>query len=92
MDVCISIQKNDVYMNTARLNITLPEDVVKMLAGVKNKSAYIADAIKQKKKMEDKEALKRTLEAAYKEAVHEDYETYKEWEDTLKDGLEDESR
>jgi hypothetical protein len=79
-------------MNTARLNITLPEDVVKMLAGVKNKSAYIADAIKQKKKMEDKEALKRTLEAAYKEAVHEDYETYKEWEDTLKDGLEDESR
>ena len=79
-------------MNTARLNITLPEDVAKILAGVRNKSAYIADAIRQKKKMEDKEELKRTLEAAYKEAVHEDYETYKEWEDTLKDGLEDESR
>ncbi len=79
-------------MNTARLNITLPEDVAKILSGVKNKSAYIADAIKQKKKMEEKEKMKKTLEAAYKEAVHEDYETYKEWEDTIKDGLEDESR
>ncbi len=79
-------------MNTARLNITLPEDVAKILSGIKNKSAYIADAIKQKKKMEEKEKMKKTLEAAYKESVLEDYETYKEWEDTIRDGLEDESR
>jgi aminodeoxyfutalosine synthase len=29
---------------------------------------------------------------AYFEAAKEDYETYKEWEDTLKDGLEDDTR
>jgi aminodeoxyfutalosine synthase len=29
---------------------------------------------------------------AYREAAKEDYETYKEWEDTLKDGLEDDTR
>lgn len=79
-------------MNTARLNITLPEDVVKILSGIKNKSAYIADAIKLKQKIEEKERLKKTLESAYKEAVQEDYEIYKEWEGTIKDGLEDESR
>ena len=35
-------------MNTARLNITLPGDVAKLLSGIKNKSAYIAEAIKEK--------------------------------------------
>jgi hypothetical protein len=79
-------------MNTARLNITLPEDVAKILSGVKNKSSYIADAIKQKRMIEEKEKMKKTLEAAYKQAAQEDYDTYKEWEDTIKDGLEDESR
>ena len=45
-------------MNTARLNITLPEDVAKLLSGMKNKSAYRAEAIKQKKMMEEKEKMK----------------------------------
>jgi hypothetical protein len=76
-------------MNTARLNITLPGDVVQILSGVKNKSAYIAAAIKEKKKSEEKEKLKKQLEAAYKQVAREDYESYKEWEDTLKDGLEE---
>jgi len=35
-------------MGTVRLNITLPEDVGKILAEVTNKSAYIAEAIKEK--------------------------------------------
>jgi hypothetical protein len=33
-------------MNTARLNITLPKEVAELLSGVKNKSSYIAEAIK----------------------------------------------
>lgn len=74
-------------MNTARLNITLPGDVAKLLSGVKNKSAYIAEAIKEKKRLEEKERERKKLETAYKQAVKEDHETYKEWEDTLKDGL-----
>lgn len=78
-------------MNTARMNITLPEDIVKILSGVRNKSAYIADAIRMKKILEEKEKMKKRLEAAYRESADEDYKSYKEWEDTLRDGLEDES-
>ncbi len=79
-------------MNTARLNITLPEDAAKILSDVRNKSAYIAEAIRQKKMLEEKEKLKKKLESAYKLAAQEDYETYKDWEDTIKDGLEDDTR
>lgn len=79
-------------MNTARLNITLPEDVARILSGVKNKSAYIAEAIRERRQIEEKERMRKKIEAAYREAAKEDYETYKEWEDTLKDGLEDDAR
>ncbi len=79
-------------MNTARLNITLPEDVARILSGVKNKSAYIAEAIRERRQLEEKEKMRKKIEAAYREAAKEDYETYKEWEDTLKDGLEDDTR
>jgi uncharacterized membrane protein YgaE (UPF0421/DUF939 family) len=78
-------------MNTARLNITLPEDVMKILSAVKNKSAYIAEAVKEKRRLEEKERTRKKIEAAYKQAAQEDYETYKDWEDTLKDGLEDDT-
>lgn len=78
-------------MNTARMNITLPQDVARILAGVKNKSAYIAEAIMEKKRLEEKAKARRKLEAAYQRAAKEDYETYKEWEDTLKDGLDDDA-
>ena len=74
-------------MSTVRFNITLPEDVGEILAGVENKSAYIAEAIKEKKRMEEKEKMKKQLAAAYKQAAREDYQTHKEWEDTLGDGL-----
>lgn len=78
----------EVYMNTVRLNITLREEVGRILSKVKNKSAYIAEAIKEKKRMDDEERMKRELATAYRAAAEEDYEAYKEWEDTLKDGLE----
>ena len=74
-------------MDTVRLNITLPKEVVQILSGVKNKSAYIAEAIKEKKRSEEEKKMKIQLEAAYKQSAKEDYESYKEWEDTLKDGI-----
>jgi len=76
-------------MNTARLNITVPEDVYSILKEVKNKSSYIADAVRLKKQLEDKKKAKKALEAAYRDAAAEDYEEYKAWEPTLKDGLEE---
>ena len=42
-----------------------------------------------KKRNEEKKRLKRKLEVAYKKVAEEDYELYKEWEDTLGDGLEE---
>lgn len=76
-------------MNTARLNITIPEDVYAILTKVKNKSSYIAEAVRIRKELEDKEKARKALAAAYKEAAAEDYEEYKAWEPTLKDGLEE---
>jgi hypothetical protein len=76
-------------MNTVRMNITMPEDVYKIIKDVKNKSGYIADAVRIKRQFEEKEREKKALEAAYREAAEEDYEVYKEWEPTLKDGLEE---
>ena len=76
-------------MSTARMNITLPEDVYEMLRHVGNKSAYIAEAIRIKNRLEEKERASRALEAAYREAAAEDYAEYREWEETLKDGLEE---
>lgn len=75
-------------MSTVRMNITLPEDVGRILAKVPNKSAYISEAIKEKKRMEDKAKIRKQLAVAYQKAAEEDYDTYKEWEDTLKDGIE----
>jgi hypothetical protein len=37
-------------MNTVRMNITIPGDVGDILAEVKNKSAYIAEAVREKKR------------------------------------------
>ena len=76
-------------MGTVRLNITLPEDVGEILSAVKNKSAYIADAIKEKRRIEEKEKMRKQLASAYKQAAREDYETYQEWEETIGDGLEE---
>jgi hypothetical protein len=76
-------------MNTVRMNITIPEDVYKIIKDVKNKSGYIADAVRIKRQFEEKERAKKALEAAYREAAAEDYEVYKEWEPTLRDGLEE---
>jgi hypothetical protein len=75
-------------MNTVRLNITIPADIGEGLREVKNKSAFIAEAIREKQLADEKRKLKQKLEAAYKEAAAEDYEVYEEWEDTLKDGLQ----
>lgn len=76
-------------MNTVRMNITVPGDVGDILAEVKNKSAYIADAVREKKQVEEKTRLRQRLSAAYKKVAKEEHETHKEWEDTMMDGLDE---
>jgi len=75
-------------MNTARrLNITLPEDVVEILKDVKNKSAFIAEAIREYKKQKDKEKLIAELKEGYLSSAKEDIELSKDWEVTINDGI-----
>ncbi len=63
-----------------RLNITLPEDVVKSLRQVSNKSNFIAKVLREKFKMEAEERLKNELILAYKESAEEDKMLTEDWE------------
>ncbi|GAB6073232.1 hypothetical protein JCM14244_16090 [Venenivibrio stagnispumantis] len=75
-------------MSTARrLNITLPEDVAEILNNVKNKSAFIAEAIREYKKQKDKEKLIAELKEGYLLSAKEDIELSKDWEVTINDGI-----
>jgi hypothetical protein len=71
-----------------RLNITMPEDLVKDLKRIKNKSRYIADALREKFKAERKMDMERTLTEAYKKAAKEDAHFMEEWDGTAGDALE----
>lgn len=62
-------------MKYRRLNITLPDEVVKKLAKVPNKSAFIADAIVWRLARRTEEADRAARLAAYKWiAAHPEYE------------------
>lgn len=75
-------------MSTVRLNITLPADIANALKGTKNKSAYIADAVKEKIEKEKKEKLKALLREGYQATSKEDKEIAEEWDITSGDGLD----
>jgi hypothetical protein len=74
-------------MNTVRLNITLPLDAAEILKNVKNKSAFIAEAIREYKRQKDKEKLVNELREGYIATKEEDSKIYKEWENTIGDGI-----
>ena len=75
-------------MSTAkRLNITVPEDVADILKGVKNKSAFIAEAVREYKKQKDKEKLISELKEGYMSTAEEDIELSTDWEVTINDGI-----
>lgn len=71
-----------------RMNITVPEDVVKDLRRIKNKSRYIAVALREKFKIEKKKEMDRILIKAYKAVAKEDAALAKEWDATVGDGIE----
>lgn len=75
-------------MNTVRMNITLPYEIAKMLEKVKNKSGFIAEAIKERIEREEKANLIRELTEGYKTRKKEDKELSLEWDTTSGDGLD----
>jgi hypothetical protein len=75
-------------MSTVRLNITLPADVADALKGTKNKSAYIAKALKEKMEKEKKEKLRTLLKKGYRATNKEDEKLDEEWDTATGDGID----
>ncbi len=75
-------------MNTARLNITLPSDIADAIRGIKNKSSFIADAIKERLEKERDKKLAVLLREGYAATAKEDRKLSKEWDGTVGDGLD----
>lgn len=62
-----------------RLNITIPDDLIKDLETIPNKSRFISDALKEKLEREKKKKLEELLIEGYKETKKEDKNLNKEW-------------
>jgi len=75
-------------MNTVRINITLPLEIAEMLRNVKNKSGFIAEAIRERIEREEKANLIRELSEGYKARKKEDKELALEWSTTSGDGID----
>ncbi len=72
-----------------RLNITMPEDLDQRLRRVKNKSRFIALAVREKFQKEEKAKLQALMIEGYKAMAAEDQDINQEWEETmLEDGLD----
>ncbi len=74
-------------MNTIRMNITVPIDIGKHLKGIKNISAFISEALKEKFQRQEEEKERKELAAAYRASAEEEKDLLKDWETTTGDGL-----
>ncbi|MBT4069549.1 MAG: hypothetical protein HOB42_09815 [Candidatus Marinimicrobia bacterium] len=70
-----------------RLSVTLPTDLKQPLLGFRNKSAFVAEAIREKLGHEQESRLVRELKEGYLATVQEDQEICSEWDVTSGDGL-----
>lgn len=75
-------------MNTVRVNITLPMEIAQMLRNVKNKSAFIAEAIRERIDREEKANLIKELTEGYQIRRREDNELSLDWDTTSGDGID----
>jgi len=63
----------------ARINITLPDEIAERLSEKKNKSRFIAEALKERFIAEENAKLAKELEEGYKSVTREDKELLVEW-------------
>ncbi|MGD9344699.1 MAG: hypothetical protein PVH84_02475 [Candidatus Aminicenantes bacterium] len=63
-----------------RLNITLPNDLGERLRKVKNKSRFIAEALREKMEREKRIEIERLLKEGYRATAQEDKEIVEDWE------------
>ena len=63
-----------------RLNITLPDEIARKLAGKRNKSRFIAIALEEKLERERKKKIENLLLEGYKATSKEDAKMHANWE------------
>ncbi len=63
-----------------RMNITMPDDVSEELRRVKNKSAFIAQTLRERFIADHKKAMEKKLEESYKKSAQEDSTLVKDWD------------
>ncbi|MFH1855727.1 MAG: hypothetical protein ABH836_00670 [Candidatus Omnitrophota bacterium] len=71
-----------------RLNITLPDEIAKKLAGKHNKSRFIAEALREKLEREKQKRIEHLLVEGYKAAAKEDAAVHTDWKDAEVEGWE----
>ena len=69
-----------------RLNITLPDEVIRQIKDLPNKSHFIAEALKEKLERIESEKLDRLLVEGYEATKEEDKRIDKEWEKITLEG------
>ena len=73
-----------------RMNITVPEELVRELKHIKNKSHFIAEAVRESFKTLKWKRLEALMIEGYKETANDDKKINEEWEQhTLQEGLDD---
>lgn len=63
-----------------RLNITIPDDVAEGLNHVKNKSRFIAEAVRECFEREHRRQIETLLAEGYKKTAQEDRKVVEEWD------------
>jgi metal-responsive CopG/Arc/MetJ family transcriptional regulator len=71
-----------------RLNITLPDEIAEKIANKRNKSRFIAEALKEKIKREKQKEIERLLLEGYKATSKEDAKLQADWEKAEIEGWE----
>lgn len=74
-------------MNTQRMNITIPRELFARLSRINNKSAYIAEALREKLQAEENVRKKKMLATAYREAAREESKLIEDWDQIAGDAL-----
>ena len=72
-----------------RMNVTIPEDLARELKHVKNKSRFIADAVRDRFSTLRWKRLEASMIEGYKAMAREDKKLNEEWDHTLQDGIND---
>jgi len=69
-----------------RLNITIPDEIIKEIEDIPNKSQFIAVALKEKIEMIKKKELDNLLIEGYKATRNEDKKINDDWERVTLEG------